>query len=236
MDDRKRIHILDLWRSLAIVCMVWYHYLYNQAANSVITWAELFSPPISLLQVFSSYSFIMISGISSHLSRSNLRRGAIVLGWALVISAVTNYAGSPILFGVLHFLGTCMILYGLLGKAIERRVSPALQLFFWPSLFFVARWAMQRAPIVQTKLLFPLGFVYRGFFSADYFPLLPWVFLFLFGTAIGCIITNHRDGWDWLYTPVPGALTWLGRHSLTVYLAHQPILYLINFILDTRTQ
>ena len=226
-EEKKRIHLLDLWRSLAIVCMVWYHYLYNLAAIGVVTWTELFSMPISLLQIFSSYSFILLSGISSHLSRSNLKRGSIVLGWSVAVSAVTIYIGEPILFGILHFLGVCMVIYGLLGKYIKRvKISPIIWLFF----FIVAKIWMDGARLVNARFLFPLGFRYAGFRSADYYPLLPWVFLFLLGTRLGGVLTERRDEWNWLYTPVPRVLTWAGRNSLVVYLAHQPIIIALLYM------
>ncbi|MCD7837730.1 MAG: DUF1624 domain-containing protein, partial [Clostridiales bacterium] len=68
------------------------------------------------------------------------------------------------------------------------------------------------------------GFPPAGFYSADYFPLLPWFFLFCAGYFA------HRLWWDrWKELPllrrgVPG-LSWLGRHSLVGYLLHQPVLY-----------
>jgi uncharacterized membrane protein len=77
---------------------------------------------------------------------------------------------------------------------------------------------------VQTRWLWPFGFLYPGFSSADYFPLLPWLFLFLFGAWLGGRVTGG-GGPDWLRVKVPPALTWPGRHSLLLYLVHQPILY-----------
>ena len=71
---------------------------------------------------------------------------------------------------------------------------------------------------------------YSGFSSADYFPLLPWFFLFLIGTVFGGWCLQHRDS-RILTAPLSGALTFLGRHSLIVYLLHQPILFGISFLL-----
>ena len=225
--SKRRIDLLDLWRASAVVCMVIYHYLYDYAMAGHLTWAQIYSPPISILQIFSSYSFIVIAGISSRLSRSNVKRGGLVLLCAMGLSAVAYFAGVPIWFGILHFLGCCMILYGLLGKYIEclpQRCAP----FVFLALFLVMKYVTAVAPAVRTRLLVPIGFPYPGFYSADYYPLLPWMFLFLFGTWLGGVF-RERDDTEWLYTPVPAALTWPGRHSLVIYLAHQPLFYALTY-------
>ena len=65
----------------------------------------------------SAILFMLLSGISSSLSRNNMKRGLRVLAFALVITAVT-YLYDPkltIVFGILHFLGI-HLLYPLLSK------------------------------------------------------------------------------------------------------------------------
>ena len=74
----------------------------------------------------------------------------------------------------------------------------------------------------------------KGFFSTDFFSLFPWIFLFRAGTWM------HRALADWktnlfrhpvFYAQVP-VLNWMGRHSLLVYLLHQPVLYLLISLLS----
>ena len=70
-----------------------------------------------------------------------------------------------------------------------------------------------------------LGFPHSGFFSTDYFPLVPWIFLFLTGLFL-FRITNDK-GWNeklFARGQVP-LLNLIGRNSLLVYLLHQPVLY-----------
>ena len=64
-----------------------------------------------------------------------------------------------------------------------------------------------------------LGFPQPGFYSTDYFSLLPWVFLFWTGYYLYRL---RRQEQPRVSLPV---VTALGRHSLTVYLLHQPVVY-----------
>ena len=64
-----------------------------------------------------------------------------------------------------------------------------------------------------------LGFPQPGFYSTDYFSLLPWVFLFWTGYYLYRL---RRQEQPRVSLPV---VTALGRHSLLVYLLHQPVVY-----------
>ena len=66
-----------------------------------------------------------------------------------------------------------------------------------------------------------LGFPFPGFVSSDYFPLLPWIFLFWSGYFLYRLRPEepHRE------LPRVAVLTWMGRHSLLIYLLHQPVVY-----------
>ena len=71
---RSRFDILDAWRTLAIVLMAAYHFLYDLALFGVITWERMFSTPLNILERFICCSFILLAGASARFSRSNLRR------------------------------------------------------------------------------------------------------------------------------------------------------------------
>ena len=72
--NRRRFDILDAWRSLAIVLMLVYHFLFDLYIFGVMTPEQLFSTPLNLLQKFICCSFILLAGMSARFSRSNLRR------------------------------------------------------------------------------------------------------------------------------------------------------------------
>lgn len=234
---KKRIDILDLWRTVAIVCMAAYHLLYDLAIFGFLGWGAMFSPGLNAFERFICCSFILLSGISSRFSRSNVRRGLITFGCALLVSLAGYVTGEPIWFGILHFLGCAMLLYGLLGKFFERVPKIAAPIL-WLALFFLTKYWTDNT-LVGVGFLFPLGFRAANFVSADYFPLFPWFFLFLLGAWAGGALLELRDtgGLKFLGLKpretarrvfdlrVPKALTWPGRHSLVIYMLHQPILY-----------
>ena len=170
-----------------------------------------------------AYSFILCAGISATMTRSNLRRGIITLLAGGAVTAVSYLIGAPILFGILQFLGLSMLLYAAVGKALERlpeRIAPVL----WLCLFILTQ-ILTGAVRTQLHWLFWLGFLYEGFESFDYFPMLPNFFLFLLGSWIGCEIRTRRAQLPFLAAKAPGILTWPGRHTLWIYLLHQPVLF-----------
>jgi uncharacterized membrane protein len=65
-----------------------------------------------------------------------------------------------------------------------------------------------------------LGFPPAGFFSTDYFSLLPWFFLFLTGWYLFRL--RPEEGREGRRVPV---VTAMGRRSLLIYMLHQPAIY-----------
>lgn len=248
----RRIHLMDELRGFAVFCMVFYHgfytlgYLFNFHLGSEVGryYFSFFMPA----EPFFAGLFIFISGISSDLSHSNLARGLKLLALALGVTAVTLVflPDDVITFGILHFLSVCMILFGLLKPEAHRfRFSwlPVIACFL---LFFCTRGIPSGflgfgsgfgiplpASLYSAAWAAPLGFPGPGFRSADYFPLLPWIFIFAAGTFVGRLIPMGRCPAFAYRSNVP-LLQWFGRHALIIYLIHQPIIYggclLIQFL------
>ncbi|MDR3644347.1 MAG: heparan-alpha-glucosaminide N-acetyltransferase domain-containing protein, partial [Clostridia bacterium] len=78
--------------------------------------------------------------------------------------------------------------------------------------------------------LFALGVPDSTFVSADYFPMIPWFFLFMLGTLIGIPIKEHRLPKRFYTQRVP-FFAFLGRHTLLIYILHQPIVFGILWML-----
>lgn len=170
-----------------------------------------------------------------------------------------------VVFGVLTFLGMAMLLTGVLKETAGRkggffhtlaRSHPkavhTAGLLVCALLFHVTRWVndghLRIGPVMGP--LFPaalyqdgpaglvltaLGFPMPGFFSTDYFSLIPWIFLFWAGMFLHLLLDACGRDVSWktmdvfnLNVPV---LNWMGRHSLLVYLMHQPLLYLLTVCL-----
>jgi len=216
---------MDTLRGLCILLMILFHFGYDLYAYCSFPPEVITHPLMRAIQVISSHGFILLAGFSCRLSRSNCKRGLRVLVCGVVVSAVTGLWGDVIRFGILHFLGCAMILYGLtrhLWDRIPRFAAPLLYI----GLFSLLRNSLPVA--VTSGWLYPLGFVPAGFYSSDYWPLLPWLFLFLLGTWLGQFRDRLPDGFVSLRLPV---FNLLGRHSLLVYLVHQPVLLVLSMAL-----
>ena len=225
---KKRFDILDAWRTLAIVLMMVYHFLYDLYIFGILSADQLFSAPMNVLERFICGSFILLAGASARFSRNNLRHGLIVLAAGLAGEIGAALAGQTIRFGVLMLLGWSMVLWHLLGEWLQR--LPGWSVTAGSGiLFFLTRWwtGTVTAPV---EWLYPLGFTAPGFYSADYFPLFPWLFLFFVGTALGGWCLEQRES-KILTASLPGALTWPGRHSLLIYVLHQPVLYGVSYLI-----
>lgn len=219
---------MDAWRSLAVALMIVYHFLYDLYIFGVMAPERLFSAPLNILERFICCSFILLAGASARFSRNNLRHGLIVLAAGVAVEIGAAAAGQTIRWGVLMLLGSSMVLWHFLGRYL-RRIPPAA--LGWGSLaLFFAAGAWTEAAGVSVGWLYPLGFTAPGFFSADYFPLLPWFFLFLLGTVLGGWCLEHRES-PLLTAPLPAVLTWPGRHSLIIYVLHQPVLYGVSYLI-----
>lgn len=224
----RRFDILDAWRTLAIALMAAYHFLYDLYIFGVISAAQMFCAPLNILERFICCSFILLAGASARFSRNNLRHGLIVLAAGAAVEAGAAVAGQTIRFGVLMLLGSSMVLWRFLGKYLQK-IPPVIMGWASFALYFLTD-AWTDAITVSVGWLYPLGLAAPGFRSADYFPLLPWFFLFLLGTVLGGWALDNRDR-ALLARPLPGFLTWPGRHSLAIYVLHQPVLYGISYLI-----
>lgn len=239
--SRARVGLIDELRGLAIVLMVVYHLFFDLVYLYGVNVPAFHSPVLGFLQPFFAGVFIFISGVACRYSRSNLKRGAVCfgLGLALTLATLLFVPDELILFGILHFLGVAMMLYALLARALDK-LLPLPGLLVFAALFAVTYpvpygkvgigpvSAALPAALYDTGFLFPLGLPGTGFFSSDYFPLVPWLFLFFAGTYAGVYFKSGRmPGWCYK-THVP-PLAFAGRHTLMIYLAHQPVVYMLLY-------
>ena len=244
-QDKKRIHMLDEVRGLAILCMIVHHVFLDVGDVLDLQWGyDIFDALCAVQPVFWAV-FIVISGMCTRLSRNAAKRGLIVLGCALVITAVTagimplfSFVNCEIYFGILHCLGICMIIAGLampIINKIDYRIGGAVCLIIFLLTYGIDNGTVffglvdMPSGLYQHNFLAPLGFHSNSFFSADYFPLLPWLFMFLFGSFIGKIALDEKLP-ESMYKKRSKFLSIVGRNSLWVYLAHQPIIYVIMLI------
>ncbi len=236
MSEAKpgRIQSIDALRGLCVLLMCIHHFLFDLAAFLGAPWWLYENPAFSVFQFLVAGCFILLSGVSSRFSRSNIRRGLKVFAIALALTLVTwlgdrifsrlvwDSVGLTVFFGVLHMLGFSMLFYGLTRKLWDRlpdRAAPALYLL---AIVLTGRCAWGVC-CTEIPWLFPFGFITEEFYSGDYYPILPWLFVFLLGTWIGEKIRLGRFPARF-YTAKFPFFPVLGRHALLIYILHQPVL------------
>ena len=224
-QNKQRIELMDAMRGLAVCLMVIHHFLYDLCAFCGAPWWLFTNPVFDPLHYFFAGLFILLSGVSSNFSRSNVKRGLKALAVSLGITVVTYFMGMPIVFGVLHLLGACMLLYGLTQKLWQRLndkapwVTPAVS-----AVSVLATAKLVNGYPTTIPHLWMFGLTTPDFYSSDYFPLLPWMFVFLLGTWAGKYVRAGRLP-RWFYEAKAPRLAAVGRQSLLIYVVHQPVLY-----------
>lgn len=223
----KRIDLLDLWRGVAVLFMIAWHAMWDLNHLGLLSGRVLWGRASLMSRDFIIFSFLLLSGISSRYSRSNVRRGLRLGVLAVGITVVMHFFGEPVLFGVLHLLCVCTLMWGLLERWL-RRVPDWLGVLL-PLLAFFPLRALLEPLRVEVTWLWWLGFRTQSFYSSDYYPILPWMLLFLAGAYLGGFVQRSRGKWK--SVALPPALTWPGRHALLIYLVHQPLLYGLSWLL-----
>lgn len=238
---KKRIAIIDEVRGLLIILVVAYHALYNLAVIFNDSGArEVFDIAIKYQPIL-PFMFILISGISFSLSRSNLKRGLKLAAVALAISLILFIfmRDQMIWFGIIHFLALANIVLSPLKKQLDK--IPAALGIVLCILLFALTYNVQRGYVgidglfrlnlpdflYSTDALAVFGFYGSSFSSADYNPILPWIFAFLLGVILGryaqCLPESLKK------THIR-PLAFVGRHTLIIYIVHQPLLYGIMWL------
>jgi uncharacterized membrane protein len=164
--------------------------------------------------------FIALAGISCRYSRSNAKRGlrVLLLGLGLTVATVILMPSESIYFGILHFMGAAMLLFAALRPLIDKIPAPAG--IACSLLLFALTLGVPEKTLHFSPWLLPLGF---GGMGADYFPLVPNFFLFLAGAFAGTYVAAGKLP-AWFYATRFKPLAAIGRHTIVVYLLHQPIL------------
>jgi uncharacterized membrane protein len=233
-----RIWEIDFLRGLSIILMVCYHLLFDLGEFVGITrflgWStDLSTTAWTVAQYFFATLFVLLSGTSSTLSRSNVRRGLRLLAVSLAVSAATYIfdPSSAVYFGILQCLAVSMLIYGAAFEKAGAAVCAA-----WGALVIglaVALPVLKKTLAVRSDWLLPFGIHSPSFSAFDYFPLIPWFGIFLVGAALGrSVYASRRSLLPWRMPRT--FVNFAGRHSLLIYIAHQPVimgaLYLLGLV------
>ncbi|MEO8441950.1 MAG: heparan-alpha-glucosaminide N-acetyltransferase [Betaproteobacteria bacterium] len=224
--------MIDTLRGVAIVMMLAYHFSFD--LNYFGVFHQNFYQDgfwIAARSVIVG-SFLALVGVSLALAAgpgiqwpAYGRRLAVIAACASMVSAGSYFMfpASWIFFGVLHFI----VVAGLLGPAFVRLHRANLVI----GVALIAAGALFAAPLFDRPWLNWIGLMTRKPVTEDYVPLLPWFGVVLVGMFIGRQLVQARArGWHAAGT-IGRSLEWAGRHSLAIYVLHQPLLLGILYLL-----
>ncbi len=226
-----RIPLLDALRGGALIAMIAYHLTWDLAYFGVVAPGTATTPLGQAVAATIAGTFLALAGVSFALAHADglrwrpwtVRLLRLLLA-ALAVTAVTLWAtpAQPIQFGILHMIALAAVL--------------SLPFLRAPWLAAVLAAAAVLTVDVLTSGLAPntvsiwLGLGGPAPPASDFRPLFPWLAPVLLGLALGQWIIRSWGVQDALASValtdrICTALRWLGRHSLAVYLVHQPVLF-----------
>ena len=238
---RARIAAIDAARGVALAGMVVYHLIWDFAHFGLIAPTLPFAPATRALSHVVAGAFLALVGVSLALAHPHglrraafLRRLAAIAGAAALVTAASYAidADEPILFGILHCIAASSLIAALFVAA------PA-----WAALAVgaaaIAAPFVYSSPAVNPPALVWLGLGTLPPYTLDWRPLLPWAGVVLIGLGLAQAAAARLAGWRWTaWRPMrwPGRATaFAGRHSLVLYLVHQPILFGLLWSVVTAT-
>ncbi len=229
-----RIFFLDEMRGLALIGMIIYHAAYDLYALFGLDF-DFYSPGWDTLQMAICCTFIFIAGISSRLTKNALKHGLVVFGCGMLMTIGTYFfmRSQTIWFGILHFIGISIIIYHIFRKSVKK--TNALLGMVLAFAVFLCLYGLPSGSILFGNVDVPSGLYFskylgviglpgRGFRSADYFPLLPWFFLFLSGCFAGKWFKERKVP-DFMMNRHSDFLCKIGSNTLAIYVIHQPVIY-----------
>ena len=225
-----RIDAVDCARGLALVGMAVYHFSWDLADFRLAPPMLPFTPQMRLLSHIVASAFLLLVGVSLALAHRNglnvrafWRRLAIVAGAAALVTvgSFVFAPSEPITFGILHCIAVASLLAG------PFVIAPG-----WASLV-VGFAAIVASSLGRSTFFDPPWLLWVGLGEAlpntlDWRPLLPWagvVFLGLGLARLPGVLTWLKRPDRWRAESAPARwISFAGRHSLPIYLVHQPIL------------
>lgn len=234
-EKRGRIWAIDALRGFALIAMATYHFSWDLEYFGYLDPGTVGTGAFKIYARMIASSFLFLAGLGLVLGhypvfkpRSFAIRFAKIAAAALVITIATWFAFPDgfIFFGILHAIAAASVI-GLLFLRL-----PAILTLLVAAAAFAAPFYL-RSPVFDTPALWWVGLSETLPRSNDYVPLLPWLAPFLTGIAFARIALSF--GWfEKLRTD--GSARWksiltaAGRHSLIIYLVHQPLLFALVYV------
>ena len=225
MNESRRLDAVDVARGLALVAMAGYHFTWDLAYFGVVAPATPFTPPMRFASHAIGSAFLALAGYSLALAhgrglrpRPFLKRLARIGAAAALVSGATYWVApqSPIFFGILHCIFAASVIAAPFLKPGRGLAALAL------AALMIALPFVYASPAFNPPWLVWLGLGTQEPPTLDWRPLMPWAGVTLLGLAVG-LLAPPLPYWR-AKAAALSAAAFAGRHSLAIYLVHQPIL------------
>jgi uncharacterized membrane protein len=227
----NRINLLDALRGSAIIFIILYHFSFDLQYLFNITVPYFESDGIKIIHFLFLIVLILVSGICTAFSRNSLKRGSVLFFIGEIITIITSIflPDEAVIFGAVTFFGVIMMLYSI-AKPFFVKI-PWEVVFAVSMLLYIVFCNFENRYIlwfkfnyfIENRYLYPLGLAYNQFKSADYFPLIPYGFVFIAGTALSIPVSERKLPERFYSVKIP-FLDFIGRNSLLIYIVHQPVI------------
>lgn len=236
-----RIAALDHARSLALLGMGIFHFTFDLMLFGYLPPGTVYQGIWPWVARGVASSFLFLAGVSLWLAHGRAirwpafwRRFAMVAGAALLVTVATFFTlgAAYIRWGILHMIAAGSLLaLPFLRLPVALTLAVAAGAFAAPHLF--------RAELFNGAFWLWLGLAREVPPMVDYLPILPWLCPLLLGLAFARL-ADGAGLWARLALWQPGRpgqwLAWPGRHSLAIYLLHQPVLFGLIWAFTTWTR
>jgi uncharacterized membrane protein len=210
-----RAHYLDSLRGLAVLWMIIFHGAYDLKMFNYVPWN--FSEGFWYgFPRFIAFTFLFCVGLSLYYAHSpqpnwpSMKKRSLKIGLGALAVSIGTWVAFPnqwIFFGTLH----CILVGSLLGVFfVQRRIVAGFLFVLILILQYVMNYDIKWVSSIIQKP------------SMDFIPIYPWFWAILLGILMAPYLSKN----PLLQKMGPNKfLGFLGKHSLKIYLLHQPILF-----------
>jgi uncharacterized membrane protein len=237
-EKTDRFIELDILRGIAIILMIFLHILWDLDYFGFIP----LNRQIYQIQAIVPIMFFLLVGMCLVVSKNKnkektideqkkfnkhvILRGIKIFGFGIAVTIATFifFPNRPIIFGVLHFIGLSIIISIPFLKIRYHNFIFASFIIF--SGFLIGQLTIENPTILHLVLGFHQQNIWQ--YTIDYFPIIPWFGVTLIGITLGNILyKDNKRNFHFPdlsnYKPLT-TLSWMGKHSLIIYLLHQPVI------------
>lgn len=230
-----RYLFIDVLRGGAIALMIVYHFCFDLDFfgfasfdfNRDPLWLGFRTLIVSMFLALVGFSLWLSThrGINRH---SWLRRLALLVAYAALVSSTSYllYPDSMIFFGILHFIAVASVLGLPFRRYYRLNLALGLSLLALPWLF--------SHPFFDQAPLQWIGLMTHKPRTEDYVPLIPWFGVVLLGMFASRAFFSRQPlpaiaGWH-STSRAARLLAFGGRHSIHIYILHQPVLMGVLYV------